>query len=344
MEHEIDFVVTWVDGSDPAWRREKAEYLKREPLREQKDSAGIQSDDSEERYRDWELLKYWFRGVEKFAPWVRKIHLITWGHLPDWLDERNPRLHVVRHEDYIPGEYLPVFNSNVIEIYMHRIEGLARRFVYFNDDMFLIGKVSREDFFRDGKPCDMLAFQPIVANPGNPVMSHLYLNNTLTLAKYFSKRENVMQNPLHYFRPGYPPLYFFYNLLELAFPLYTGFYTVHGPSPFLKETFAEVWEKEGKALAEMSANRFRSESDLTPYLFREWQKLSGNFHPVNVQKSFGYYNLSENNSSLLRTIKGQKKKIICINDGRIQGDFQRIKTELAEAFLQIVPEPCQFEK
>jgi hypothetical protein len=74
-------------------------------------------------------------------------------------------------------------------------------------------------------------------------MSHLYLNNILVLAKYFDKRENVRRHPGDYFKPGYPPLYFFYNMLEMAFPLFTGLYTVHGPSPFLKETFEEVWEK-----------------------------------------------------------------------------------------------------
>ncbi|MBQ6357217.1 MAG: capsule biosynthesis protein CapK, partial [Solobacterium sp.] len=38
------------------------------------------------RFKDWGLFKYWFRGVEKFAPWVNKIYFITWGHVPTWLD------------------------------------------------------------------------------------------------------------------------------------------------------------------------------------------------------------------------------------------------------------------
>ena len=337
-EKEIDFVVTWVDGSDPAWRRQRNSYGQEMGKEAEKRDAG------EERYRDWELLPYWFRGVEAFAPWVRRIHFVTWGHLPKWLNVDHEKLHVVRHEDYIPKEYLPVFNSNVLEVYLHRIEGLAEQFVYFNDDMFLIKKADPEDFFRGGKPCDMLAFQPVVANPENPVMSHLFLNNTLVLARHFSKRENVRLQPGSYFKPGYPPLYFFYNLLELSFPLYTGFYTVHGPSPFLKSTFFEVWEKEGEALCEMSANRFRSEKDLTPYLFREWQKLSGNFFPCNVQQNFGYFDISEDNRKLVQTVRGQKKKQICINDARFAGDFEQIKVELSEAFAQILPKPCSFER
>ena len=55
----------------------------------------------------------------------------------------------------------------------------------------------------------------------------------------FNKRENVKMQPGKYFKLGYPPLYFFYNILELAFPRYTGFYTVHGTYHFCKKTFNE---------------------------------------------------------------------------------------------------------
>lgn len=333
MEEGIDFVVTWVDGSDCAWRAEKARY-----------SGKSQDDDSAERYREWGLFRYWFRGVEKFAPWVRKVHLITWGHLPKWLERDHPKLHIVRHQDYIPERFLPTFNSNVLEIYMHRIEGLSRRFVYFNDDMYLAGPVNPEFFFREGKPCDMLAFQPVVANPKNPVMSHVYLNNSLVLCKYFDKRENVRKQPGAYLHVGYPLLYFFYNILELGFPLFTGFYTVHGPSPFLRDTFEELWEKEGDLLREMSANRFRSGSDVTPYLFREWQKLSGNFHPRNIQKSFGYFDVGEDNSRLVRALREKKKKVVCVNDGQVQGEFESIQAQLQGAFEGLLPERSSFER
>lgn len=329
---QIDFVVTWVDGADEAWRQEKAKY-----------SQADGDDDRRERYRDWGLLRYWFRGVEQYAPWVRKIYFVTWGHLPKWLDTQNPRLEIVRHEDYIPEEYLPTFNSNVLEIYLHRIKGLSEHFVYFNDDMFLLDRVKPEDFFRDGKPCDMLALQAVVANPSNPVMSYLYLNNSLVLARHFDKRQNMKSQPGSYFRIGYPPTRFWYNVLERAFPLYTGFYTVHGPSPFCKNTFQEVWEKEGDVLSAMSGNRFRSRSDVTQYLFREWQKLSGDFQPGNIQRDFGYFEIGEDNRKLLKAIEGQKRRIICINDTWQEGDFQRVKTQLRGAFERLFPMPSGFE-
>lgn len=329
----IDFVITWVDGSDREWLKEKALY-----------DTTVDVDNSAERYRDWELLRYWFRGVEKFAPWVRKIHFVTWGHVPEWLEMEHPKLHIVRHEDYIPKEYLPTFNSAVIELYLHKIEGLSNHFVYFNDDFYLIDDVRPNDYFKHDKPCDMLAFQPVVANPNNPVMSHIYMNNAVTLCKYFNKRENVKKHPGNYYKLGYPPLYFFYNMLEMAFPLYTGFYTVHNPSPFCKSTFEEVWEREEEQLKEMSTHRFRNKNDVSPYLFREWQKLSNRFVPTNVLKDFGYFEVAQDNHKLINSIKKQKKKMICINDAKLDADFDRVKKELQDAFEVILPEVSSFER
>ena len=68
---EIDFVIAWVDGGDKEWQKEKQKYLA--------EFLGDESiiDQGDYRYRDWELLPYWFRAVEKYAPWVRKIHFVT---------------------------------------------------------------------------------------------------------------------------------------------------------------------------------------------------------------------------------------------------------------------------
>lgn len=330
---EIDFVMPWVDGGDKQWQKEKNSFL-----------PGGSEDNADERFRDWDNLKYWFRGVEKYAPWVRKIHFITWGHLPKWLDTSHPKLHIVKHEDYIPKEFLPTFNSNTIELNIHRIEGLSEHFVYFNDDIFLLKQLFPEDFFRNGKPCDMLAFQPVVANPKNPVMSHIYLNDALVLCKYFDKRANVRKQPGSYFHLGYPLLYFFYNLLELAFPLYTGFYSVHGPAVFCKSTYQELWEKEPEILLSSSSHRFRSEGDVNQYLMREWQKLSGNFSPRNITKNFAYFNVSSENAKLVHTIKGRKANIICINDANVPIDFEGAKRQVNEALEYVLPEKSGFEK
>lgn len=46
----IDFVITWVDGSDPLWFRQKQNAKK-------KQGVSVDIDDRIERYRDWEILK-----------------------------------------------------------------------------------------------------------------------------------------------------------------------------------------------------------------------------------------------------------------------------------------------
>lgn len=345
MQREnIDFVITWVDGSDPVWQAEKKRFANE--MRPAGASAlkRIQSDDTDERYRDWGNLKYWFRGVEKYAPWVRKIHFVTWGHLPGWLLTSHPKLHIVRHEEYIPKEYLPTFNSHTIEWHMHRISGLSEQFVYFNDDIFLLKAVSEKDFFEGRLPCDMLAFQPVVANPDNLVMSHIFLNNSLVLSKYFTKRDNVKKQFGNYFKPGYPPLYFFYNILELAFPLFTGFYTVHGPSPFLKTTFELLWEREEELLNATCSHRFRSEADVNQYLIREWQKLTQKFKAKNITRHFRYFDVQSDNPKLIDTILRQRADIICINDANRPIDFERAKAQINGAFEKIFPEPSSFEK
>lgn len=329
---DIDFVVTWVDGSDKNWREKKSKY-----------SLEDLCDDRENRYYDWDLFKYWFRGVEKFTPWVRKVFLVTDQQVPSWLNLDNTKLQVVDHTEYINKDYLPTFNSSVIEDYLHNIKGLSKNFVYFNDDLFVVKSMSQEDFFKNGKPCDMVAFQPIIANPTNNVMSYLYLNDTLILANHFDKRKCVKNNPRLFFNLKYPIKYLVYNFLEMMFPQFTGMYSVHGPAPYLKSTFEEVWEKEGEALAKASKSKFRSSTDINQYLFREWQKLSGNVYPRNVHRYLGYYEIADNNDLLCEAIRKQRKKIVCINDCNEIKDKNSVKRELQDAFESIFPNKSSFE-
>lgn len=67
---KIDFIITWVDGNDPIWRKERDYYATLE------DGC---SDNNNFRFRDWNNLIFGFRGVEKFAPWVSKIFFLSHG-------------------------------------------------------------------------------------------------------------------------------------------------------------------------------------------------------------------------------------------------------------------------
>ena len=255
---DIDFVVTWVNMDDPEWQNEFSKYSGN------KDNTknGV----SKARFRDYGFLKYWFRGVEKFAPWVRKIHFVTSGQKPDWLDENNPKIHLVSHKDFIPAEFLPTYNSVVIERYMYRIPGLAEHFVYFNDDFFIINNINPERFFRNGLPCDIAVFTY------NPSWSQWYVrikNNIRLINRHFDKKRwhDKWFHKSYGSRARWNYLLRFYNkFITLRVP--------HNAQPYLKSTFEEVWAEECEELTRTSVNRFRALDDYTPELLRIWQAYS----------------------------------------------------------------------
>lgn len=99
------------------------------------------------RFEDKEELRYSFRSLEVFAPWVRHVYLVTNGQIPYWLNLDNPRLTLLTHEDIFPDRtHLPTFSSPAIESHIHRIPGLSQHFLYLNDDVFFGQEVWPDDF------------------------------------------------------------------------------------------------------------------------------------------------------------------------------------------------------
>ena len=251
---KIDFVLPWVDGSDSAWIKQRNEYL------------GIKNDQTQDsRFRDWENLQYWFRGVEKFAPWVNHIYFVTWGHIPSWLNTDHPKLTVVKHEDYIPKQYLPTFSSHPIELNMHRIRGLSEQFVYFNDDTFIINKMEPEDFFRNGLPRDYCIETALVQDDINNPFACILMNNAALVNMHYSKREVIGRNWKKWFHPAYGKMVF-RNMLMLPYREFSSFKYSHISSSFLKSTFEEVWREEGEVLDRVCRTRFRSPGDVNQYV------------------------------------------------------------------------------
>jgi Stealth protein CR2, conserved region 2/Stealth protein CR4, conserved region 4 len=136
---EIHAVITWVDGDGTP---ELAEWLARQ-------DGDLPPEAAEpHRWRDNGELRYLLRSLGRYAPWVRHIHLVTNGQRPAWLDPAVPGLTVVTHRDLFPDPtVLPTFNSYAIEAVLHRIPGLADRYLYFNDDVLLGRSVEPADFF-----------------------------------------------------------------------------------------------------------------------------------------------------------------------------------------------------
>jgi hypothetical protein len=328
---DIDFVITWVDMEDPKWKAEFSKYSGKKD----NEKNGV----SEARFRDYGFLKYWFRGVEKFAPWVRKIHFVTSGQKPEWLDENNPKINLVSHKDYIPAEFLPTYNSVVIERYLHKIPDLAEHFVYFNDDFYIINNISTERFFKNGVPCDIAVFQY------NPSWSQWYKrikNNLRIINKHFDKKEVMARDHDKWFHKSYGSRAR-WNYLLKPYGKFITLRTPHNAQPYLKSTFEEVWAVAEKELTETSANRFRTVTDYTPELFRTWQICKGNFEPYNTYSDTKMFPLMIKPKQAIKAIFNQSYTLICLNDNVHIRNYAQVMENIKNAFESILPEKSSFE-
>ncbi|MDG2193444.1 MAG: Stealth CR1 domain-containing protein [Polaribacter sp.] len=150
----IDVVITWVDGSEPKHKQKIEKFLN---TSKQHRVSGAHTT----RFESVNEIKYCVLSILKFAPFVRKIFIVTDGQNPK-LDKdiktlfpnRLKDVQIIDHKEIFEGyeEFLPTFNSLSIETFMWRIKGLADNFVYFNDDLFLVRTICPEDWFRNGSP------------------------------------------------------------------------------------------------------------------------------------------------------------------------------------------------
>ena len=332
---DIDFVVLWVDGNDPEWQAQKAKFQ----------GKIIDDGNAVNRFRDWGLMPYWFRAVEKFCPWVRKVHFVTCGHVPDWLNLDCPKLKHVKHSDYIPEEYLPTFSSHAIEMNVHRIPDLAEHFVLFNDDTFLIRTMSIEAFFRDRLPCTYGGEVPAAffGQPG--IWQHIIVNDLRVINNHFSKRLQVSQFGKKYADSAYRwQDNIRTKMLEKIFPeCFLGCKNLHAPAAFSKSTYVTLWDLEPELLHQTCCNRFRSNDDVNQWLAQWWQIASGNFSPYMVDNIVE--DVTEDTiDALCDIIHKQSHDMVCVNDPSDSVDFQTLSLLLKQAFEAILPEKSSFER
>lgn len=327
--NNIDFVIPWVDDTDPVWRVKKAEYT---GVKETEGNTSV-------RYRDWDTLKYWFRGVEKFAPWVRYVHFVTDNQKPEWLNMEHPKLRWVKHTDFIPQEYLPTFQVNPIELNLHRIPDLAEHFVYFNDDVFLIKETKEEDFFADGLPCDIPILGPLLPKG---FFSYILFNNINLLNRHFSLKESIKANPRKWVKGQSAA-----GLMKLA--LYgrrdeiPNSVSKHIHTNFVKHTFDTVWEKEYDVLDATCQHKQRTKEDVSAYCVRDWQLFSGEFYPQKpIGKLFHTASMAHSEEAI-EYLRKQKGKVICLNDSEDEVDFEAHKKLILDAFEKLLPEKSSFE-
>lgn len=335
MNEKIDFVIMWVDGNDPEWQKEKNKY-----------DVKTAADATIYRYRDWDLLQYWFRGVEKFAPWVNNVYFVTWGHIPKWLNTNHPKLKIINHKDFIPKEYLPTFSANSIENNLFRIKGLSENFVFFNDDFYLIKNTKKTDFFKNNLPCDTAALN--VHCPKKSLISQYFcINDVNIINEHFEFKKSIKSNFFKWFnlKNGTALLRTF---MLIGCPRFPGFWQHHLASSYKKSTFAEIWDKEFEILDETCKHKFRETRDVNQWVFKEWQLASGKFYPRNKNFGKSYYidrdGITKLKKQIINAIIKQKYKMIAINDGPMSDEeYKDLLSDLRNSFEKILPKKSSYE-
>ncbi|WP_439687903.1 hypothetical protein [Cupriavidus oxalaticus] len=224
----IDVVFTWVDSADSKWLSEfhsaKADVDGSSIAPYAMDAA---------RFANHDELKFALHGVMKFLPWVNNIYVVTAGQRPSWF-QRNPRIIFVDHQAIIPRQYLPTFNSHVIEAYIHRIPGLTEQFIYFNDDVFVARPLPKSHFFRGNGIASIFL--------GKKKLSEMR-NRGLSTPTMFASQNSLNLLSRHYEHSIDAPL-------------------VHTYIPLRKKAFSLAWNAYADEIRAFSNNKFRAKNDL----------------------------------------------------------------------------------
>ena len=336
----IDFVIFWVDGSDIEWQKKKALY------------KGTSFQNADVRYRDWDILKFWFRAVEEYAPWVNHVYFVADNQKPEWLNWDNPKLSYVDHKDFIPHEFLPTFQANTIENNLHRISGLSEHFVVFNDDTFINTPITPEYYFNNGLPCDApfehvftpRCYFPEIDGWGINIMEFC---DTQVVNAHFNRREVTKANPKGWYGSylGWKYRLQAYLIRFFRRTEFQHFYTPHNEKAFLKSVYEEAWSKEGDMLAK-SCTKFREEVSLNNYFFRYWQLASNKFYPENSIMQKQVVQLATSSLSLLESkLNDTNIKSLCVNDSSLcdYEDYMRTKPLVINLFEEKFPHKSSFE-
>jgi len=345
-DYPIDIVITWVDGNDEKWIREKTKYY------EMTDTQITKQANLPARYRNWDLLPYWFRAIEKYAPWVRTVFFVTCGHKPDWLNIENSKLRFISHSDFIPPQYLPTFCSDTIELNLWRIKDLSEHFIYFNDDVFLNKPVKPEDFFTNGLPKLTAIAKPAYFSETIPSWAKRFLNDYVVINEAFNITEAIEKNPEKWFSHiiGIWAIYsiwtvYIKRILEDGYIV--GMKSSHCVMPFLKDSFRQLWHEYYEILNKSCCTKFRTVQDVTIRLPTLWSIFTGNFCPAPNNYYGPSIELSLTTINRVIAVIQQSKYIgVCLNDGdntRAE-DVPELRSKLIETFTRKFPDKSSFER
>ncbi|MFC4653056.1 glycosyl transferase [Lactococcus nasutitermitis] len=334
MDNKIDFVITYLDGADPDWEKERDFYRNNQ-------QKGTAHENGNSRYRNMDNFQFLLRSIERFAPWVNKIHIVTWGHVPKWLNVNHPKINVVNHKEFIPEAYLPTFNSNAIEFSFDKIPGISECFVNFNDDMFLNAPTLPTDFFVNGKPCLQMMHAPFM--PSDALFSNniLALNKAVDTKYLINKKMFSLKNGVFAFLANVymlPMLKFYGHFL--------GFREDHLPAPLTKTLYKELRTKLPDYFEFVGQSKFRNSQDIksiSDWVMLDYARATAEFIPMNSFKFGKLVNLDKEID--FDALFKSKYKILCLEDGDWvpENEFDEVVNKMNSAFEKKFLDKSEFE-
>lgn len=308
----VDLVMTWVNGSDPAWLERKRAALV--ALHRAPDDASA----SERLYRDNGELRYALRSIERNAAWFRTLYLVTDDQVPDWLDTGNPRLRVVSHRElFAEVGHRHVFNSHAIAARLHHLPGLSDRYIYLNDDIFFARPTTPDLFFH-----------------ANGVAKFFLSRSTLpsTQAHDAPEHEQARRNSA--------------QLVEREFGVAVTNNFFHAPVAQRGDVLADLEHRFPEVFAQTWRSQFRSADDLevNGWLHHYWAFCTGRAVPAGIR--YDYFRAAADEDTLRRMARLLDRRdydVFCVNDDDEATEEQR-RANVVEYLESYFPTPSSFEK
>jgi hypothetical protein len=318
MREPIDVVYTWVDDTDPAWRaqREAAMAQLKLPATDADRSAYHASACGAARFRSHDELRFSLRSLEMYAPWVRRVYLVTADQVPAWLNTDHPRLRVVSHREiFADPSVLPVFNSHAIESQLHRIPGLSEYYLYLNDDVFFGRPVAPDTFFfANGIAKYFLASAAI------PSSSRRLDDDLLTCVAKNNR-----------------------DLLERTFGRSITARFQHTPHPQRRSVLEEMERRHPEVFAAVAASKFRHPEDVSiaAALHHYYAFALGKAVPSRISSI--YLDLSHPHAEyrLAQLASKRNVDVFCLNDTPEASGSNQLLGDFLSAYF---PTPSSFEK
>jgi len=277
MTFPIDLVLPYVNMNDPEWLKL---YRKVKP----------QSYNRDNRFRDAGSIDLLFDLIDKFCPWLRNIYLVvqSQSQVPNCID-KHKKIKIVLHEDIIPKEYLPTYNSGEIELFIWKCPDLAEHFIYINDDTYPVDVLSPEDFFDEN---------------GNPKIS---IKRSYFEMSKCKMHKQMLKNSEKLVNPDYNEDFIYSD--------------GHSWNAMKRSTWENIFQDHQSEIYD-SLSPFRERKNMVQQLCTYWHYFNNQYSQRTIKtKYFRWDSIDKDWVNLYREIKREGYKIICINDNSTNMDY-----------------------